>query len=490
MLLHQGRLDEALRINPGHSPIARKLHTSILLRLAEQSRRADTLITTLALRLAQLSKRDPDDSALAEQVERTLRDGSWALSREIESSGGVVAVNVETARPDLQSAQVRHAMAKHVGQALRLPDYLLSGYRRVRFSATEQHPVDVELVFRRPKVGYVPTPPLQVEVVVNQQKPILVLLDEPDQVKRLRLSLAARTHDLTVRVLNPYLGQYVFLSMDEIRGGTERTAWRDDDREDGKRYYHLATDEQPVTFRVTGPAWLRVERHVDGASETRELIHTDGQANLVLRPVEAAARTLYRIWELKPGTPRVEPPRFEPPTPQSQLAGRWLSWDFTSQGLLADSAVSPVSWERPLDTLLGTPLASPDDPAPGVPLHDSFRLGGQEDGTWGIGLRLHHRRPLEEGGNFGSNAGRFLQTALSHRKYDPVDRRYTATAGMLRFREHEWPYVWSCARTLVSHRSRVGALRSRMALRYAGAPPILQAPDRLSAVVRLPARPK
>jgi hypothetical protein len=83
-------------------------------------------------------------------------------------------------------------------------------------------------------------------------------------------------------------------------------------------------------------------------------------------------------------------------------------------------------------------LATPDMPPSGARLSDTFLLGSQEDGTWGVGWGLFQRRPLDES-DFIEVPDRFMQGMLSYDQYDRWRDRYTSTQALLRVREQSGP---------------------------------------------------
>ena len=67
-------------------------------------------------------------------------------------------------------------------------------------------------------------------------------------------------------------------------------------------------------------------------------------------------------------------------------------------------------------------------------MNDLFRLGGQEDGTWALGVSAVQRRPVEEQPGLVA-ADRFMQWSATHRKYDEWSRCFHQTDLMLRTRD-------------------------------------------------------
>ena len=457
MEIHAGQLDRALQIDPGSDAATTQLHTSLLLYRARMLEADETA----AMMMSDWANRRPNDTSLAIQRDRLMNNGRWVLSREVTSSGGLMTVTSNPPAPHFQATQVRQALARPLPNLVADPDYILSGYRQVRFSVSDSRPVDFEVTLRQPKISYLPTPTLDIEIQLNERRPQSFRLDGAHRVVRGQLNLPPGDNEVMIRIKNPFLGQYVFVHLVERLPGNQRVPWAERKRTGrGQRLFHIATRDKPVVFRLTGPSWIRYEQLVDGAIHVRELMHAEGVRELVLTPPPGTDQALYRIWEFQRGTStaRPKPPRYvEPAEARRTPPPRWLDVALHDQQLpapLTEGSVMQTQFQLPVDDLDTAALAPPNAGVRLIDLQEPFALGGQEDGTWGLGLGTYHRRPLEEGTTLIGAPDQFLQTRfivqrIRHDRWRIHRHRWHPSISRI-----EWTYVGADARSLVPGRER------------------------------------
>jgi hypothetical protein len=348
----------------------------------------------------------------------------------------------------LSAARVRHALAQIADRPGDPPDYLITGYRKLSLEAVEPHPVVLELALSQPQISYLPAPQLKVEIKINDQPAQTIAMPLSGMMHRVRVPLAAGKHRVEMRIVNPFAAHYIFLNIHEFDSAGRRIPWRPSPGNSStERLYHVATQTTPVELRLRGPAWIRVERVVDGRREIDETTVAQGDQQLTLSAPEDVRYALYRIWEYRFGEAPAEPPVFAVKARPMAPATHWLSPTVAamSQGTgvgttLSDGApsASPARYVEPLAQPELAGLAPADAVASSVDIADTFPLGGFEDGTWGWSAGAAHRRALEEGRQF-TGKDRFVQLALSYELFHPEADAYTKTMGLFRLRDSSGP---------------------------------------------------
>ena len=323
MLVYRGQLRQALRVDPGSDEVRLRAQVALLVRLAEQQ---PSMRAECAVRLAELAQRRPTDGFAAAQLDRIKEPGEWAIFREVDASAGLFALPESGPQPVFQAQQVRYALARPVASQAAPVDYLLSGFRRLSLDIVESRPIVIELVWRQPRIGFLPAPQLHVEIQVDELAPRVVAMPPLDETQRIELPLAAGQHHLRVRIQNPYAGHYVALNVNEINSVGERIRWQQQGgTASADRLYHVATPATPVQLRLQGPAWVRIERMLEGRRETREMTIAPDDREITLTAPAGADNALYRIWEYRFGARRTRAPAVhgvgQSPADYGQMAG-------------------------------------------------------------------------------------------------------------------------------------------------------------------------
>ncbi len=437
-LIAQRQYAQIARGTPDDVRDARELYAAALLWWAESD---DAQRPACLVQLITYARQYPQERMLTAIVERLSEEGQWDVFREVAASAGISRSPARSPQPQYQAVQVRYQLAPKEPHEIGSADYILTGNREINLRVVEARELKLELAFWQPSVAFRRAPQLVVELFMGDRPLREIPLPTLDQVERFQLDLAPGSHQVRLRIKQPYAGHDVLLQLREITPEGRRIAWNEwDDLKRPEEFFHVATAEQPVKFRVQGPAWLQIQRFSATGRHQRETAVVRGMREFELGVVEGQPHTLYQIREFRFRGGRREPPIWAVDASQPPSQRRWLD---------IAAGPNPVSSES-LPEVVGIPfrpgllesmgLSSADEPAPWVSLVDPFPLGGQEDGTWGVGGGPFHRRALEEG-RFGSGRApdRFIQAALSYEQYDGWDDVYQQTRLMIRFRDATGP---------------------------------------------------
>ncbi|MCA9166670.1 MAG: hypothetical protein KDB23_03340, partial [Planctomycetales bacterium] len=438
VLLQHWQVDELLRSEvPRDETVRRQLATNLCYFVDRQVPQ----VRECLVKLVGLQSTDDPDQVIDQLVEHVSRRGEWLLFREVSDSAGTHAAATSKPRPNNASSLTRYALSQVSIGTAQVPDYILSNYRQVTLRLDGAESVPLVLGLLKPQVLSQASPTLDVEIQLDQESPQTVKLDVADQMVQLPLVVPAGSHQVQVRLLNPFAGRYVFLYINEQQADGLLVAWdKQVDVDESERTYHVAKRDRPVKFFADGPTWLRVEQFDGGNLHRRDLVVQSGRQEMTLSVATGDDHTLYRISEFKFGSGDVTPPLYRAGIASPPQRFRWLTGTSTRGTCLPPLArqVEPqtqlVSW-GPLEL---SSLRPADEPAHLIGNVDAIPLGQQEDGTWGIGVGAFQRRAVEEG-LLGGSAERFQQTMISYEQFDPWRDRYRRVQGYLRLRDASSP---------------------------------------------------
>ena len=369
---------------------------------------------------------------------RLLRDCNWTLFREVQSSAGLHAAGWREGDSESPSLRVRRALLLPSGEG----HYVLSGENQLRLQLSSDRPTQTQVTLVLPQLSYLPCLPLRVGWQVDDQPPCPVQLGQPGRLHTLNVSLAPGAHRMRLQIDQPVVNQYVLVQLHEQSSGQEQQAWSDGaGARDERRFYHVATREEPLSFRVLGPARIRIDQRTETETRTRYVNVLDGERQFQLRPPDDTDFALLRVFELQPqpwespvaARPIVREAASRPPVWLDQLPrptdGGWAAGE--PAWMVGTAAV----WGDPIGQLS---LFPPDAPPTWVELSDAFALGGQEDGTWGLAASVFQRRPVDE--DFQGRApDRFAELRLLHDYRADWQDTFTTHQALFRLREESGP---------------------------------------------------
>ncbi|VAW78302.1 hypothetical protein MNBD_GAMMA14-1700, partial [hydrothermal vent metagenome] len=219
--------------------------------------------------------------------------------------------------------------------------------------------------------------------------------------RSLNLHTGRGEHIIRLAMTDPVINQFLGVRIHDPAAADQDTV---------ERIYHLATHDEPLRFDIEGPAWLRVDELRNMQSFSHYIAVEDGWQSIRLQPDNDHDEALYRLYRRSAGTP-------PPPSRMPQAAG----------------TTTPVP--EPFRIAL----------APRAPstIHDDYPLGGQEDGTSSIGLRLISRTRVddEEESRRSRFRENFAELRAEHRYFDADNNRYWRSEILARLREDGDPVL-------------------------------------------------
>ncbi len=347
-----------------------------------------------------LLARNPHGSGLKAIFNRLSRDAKWELIGTVESSAGLRRVPLSGWQPESAAFKVRKVL-------LGLDDpnvQVLTGVSQWGFSMTNVSPVTVELELAAHNLPFqIPDWP-QLRLELNDTEIQVQDLTQHSAAATLTVDVPRGQHTLRLSIVNPVVNQFVSLRVRETIPGT--ATQRSLLPRITRRYYHVATDAEPVQLRVAGPAWLRIDELRGTRTTSRYRLVTNGWQLIDLRPEAKHSQGLFRLYRRTLAEQR--------PELRSRMA----------------NANRPSPMEPLVEPSIGNrrhaPLAVPDQ----IP------LGDQEDGTWSFDGKFVSRRQVDEDSTREEEAEQFLQFSATHRFFAEPRHHYWHSTIFGRFREH------------------------------------------------------
>ncbi len=343
---------------------------------------------------------------------------SWQRMEQFDRRAGVYSERVQRWRPDNPSIRIRKSLQGNFSS----PRALL-GDDPLILDLTSIFSPEIEVSLRRPRVGFIPMAETTVMWEINGEHD-QVTLKGHDDVETFRVKISPENSQIALWMPQPYANHYVHVDVKEVLADGTVDTESDVSANLGSvlRSYHVATEEEPLRFRVSGPNVIRVDELTEEGIVTKLIPVTQQTRTFEFVPSAGRKVARYRIYEMDLNN-EASPIYRAPPTP-SKKNPHWIDEtvaeifdqveeDFTSEDL----------------DLLG--LRSPDSNQVDVDVVDSSQLGLQESGTTGLHFGYRSRRPLDEFLD-GGEPGRFFEAGLTNHYFDQWKNEYRKTQWLLR----------------------------------------------------------
>jgi hypothetical protein len=375
---------------PGNLEAAQLRMMQYLLQ-AEAQRNGDK---TLLFYAEQLVAAYPGDALLQSLWRRLSRGADWQPAGSVVSPAGMRFVDAPGWQPEGQLLQIRKALLAPVGD----DEHVLFDDALLVYQMSNPAPAAVQTAARLLDVPFLPELDAALRYQVDNGAEHELLLPRYGAGRTVNVTVPAGEHEIRFYVPHPVGNQFVALRFREP--GSEAQI-----REE--RPYFVSTRNQPMQVYMQGPALLRIDEWVNGGSASRYREVAPGWQKITLAPEDGKQESLLRV---KQRVFNAEP---------QQIANRSIEREIVSV---------PVA-EVALPTVADTKQ---------IRLDDRFRLGGQEDGTWSLGIDLQRRNNVQEDRSL-SEPEQFAQYRIEHRYFNEPRNEYWFSQGLARVRETGGP---------------------------------------------------
>ncbi|RMG92798.1 MAG: SPOR domain-containing protein, partial [Zetaproteobacteria bacterium] len=342
----------------------------------------------------------PDIPGMSGLHARLVAGTVWTPQRMVENSAGMHIEEVHGWQPESVRQRVRQTLMPPVSR----DEAVMPGYQQIRIIMDNTASTVLHLNLGAVMLPLVEPLPMQIEYRLDEGASSLMTLDPEQGTRHVRIPVPAGRHFVIVRLRDPLPDQYLRVYAYEVRNGVRKAIALNFERS-----YYVATRSEPVVLNVHGPLWLRIEQRSHGRSRVSYKLIPSGWHRLRFKP-HAGQEVRYRF------------------------AGR----------VLDKAAMARANKPRPLPAMVAVqPVPGPwlklagARPVTGTAkLEDGFDLGGQEDGTWSVGVSQHRRLNAAADRLQAAPVSNFTQLDIWHRYFDATKQRYARTQGLVRWHQH------------------------------------------------------
>jgi len=368
--------------------------------------------------LQKLVQAHPQHQDLRRLLGQVKTGASWQRMEQFDRRAGVYIERVQQWRPDNPSTRIRKSLQGNLS-----PQRVLLGDEPLILDLTSIFSPEVEISLIRPRVGFLPMAKTTVMWEINGQHDQVTLKDH-DDVETFRIKINPDNTQISLWMPQPYANHYVHVDVKEIL--PDGTVDADSDLSSSlgsvKRSYHVATQEEPLRFRVAGPNVIRVDQLIQEKIVTKIIPVTKESRTFEMVPGEGQKVARYRIYKMDLSAQG--PPIYRAPPPPVCSDKHWIN-------STVEAVFDQVENRFTTDDLDLLGLRSPDANQVDVDVEDATQLGLQESGTTGLHLGYRSRRPLDEFPT-GGEPGRFFEVGLTNHYFDQWSNQYRKTELLVR----------------------------------------------------------
>jgi hypothetical protein len=435
-----GDIQGVLQVPCGDDLMAVRQRMAVLVYLAENNLQQFSKCYAEATRLMVAYPHCP---ALSGMRMRMARSAAWKLVREFDGGAGIHTLEISEWLPELPSLRVRRAMLGMEPSG----DALLTGSQQLVLDVRNTEASEFTFLLKRPAIGYLVDGPMRVVCQVNGRPEQTFDLMEAGAEEQVTVKLQAGEHRVTLWHAEPLLNQFTLVTVVEnSHRSSTSPSYAVSPVSKRNRLYQVATHDEPIRFRIPGPATIRIdELRGTRTFSAIELVEGGGR-EFELRPLDGQEMALFRIWEMQTDASRTRLTAQHIDWQPEPLPTGWLESSLQNVGghwPLYEGNEENSDWFAPGgfvpgsqawgDALSLTSLAAPDGKASWLNLDDRWKLG-QEDGTTAFHFAKFNRRALEEADRVGL-PDKFTEIGSTHYQYDPWTNKYWKTERLSRNRE-------------------------------------------------------
>ncbi|MDX2455940.1 MAG: LysM domain-containing protein, partial [Gammaproteobacteria bacterium] len=233
-------------------------------------------------------------------LRRLRRVTSWELVPAVQASAGVRVVEVSSGNPENPAMRIRKALLT----ALQPGEQLLSGFETLVFAVDQPESSYFQIDLAMADLAPAQARPLQVRLQLDDgpEQTLLLTPDLPQQTVNRRLP--GGSHLLRVRIADPVLNQYLRVVIREPGAVSDSSLTS----RPGRRNYHVATRQEPVSVYLEGPTRVRIDELRDGQTFYRYRNLAAGWQRVRLEAGPQQEQALFRIYRLTSSQPSVPIP--------------------------------------------------------------------------------------------------------------------------------------------------------------------------------------
>ena len=399
------------------TPLRHAISNFRLAQLANDSGDQEMLDPLISLR--QILQNNPGRKDIKQMYSQIKQNFAWQRYRQFDSQAGIHTINYTGWVPEPPELRIRKSLMQKWDW-----EYALFSSNDLEIDISSEFETNFRLTIGRPRISFIPITQSTVRVFQPGDDSTIELFD-PRQIVELNATLSPGNRQLTLRQKDPTLNHIVGVNVFEILdNGTVIPLVDEDGISNKQRTFQVSTAEEPLQFRVAGPAIIRIDQSDDDLNilQSKTVIVSREGRNFELLPAKGRELGYFRIFELTPSQNLNKPHRAETPA---------LAALDDENDERVESVIQQVAYfddVKPLDTLS---LRSPDEPPAEITIDDYNELGFQEQGTWYFDVGYQLRRSLAEAPR-PVETGRFFDVKIGRHFYNSWTDTYRESRILVR----------------------------------------------------------
>ena len=414
------------RVHPGNSPF-------VLLGMDEIDKRAISMVfdqtrvsdNQSALRLLPIALMEsmvqshPNHKLLIDLLGMLKTGTTWKRFEQFDRRAGIYLEKRDAWRPLSPKTRARRALL-----GMDRIDRAVVGAAPVEIDLSKIFAPEIEFTLTRPRVGFLPMKDTVVYWEIDGKQDS-VTLKSHRQIEKFRIKLQTTSQSITFWQPQPWANHFVAVNVDEVLPDGSVSATGGPASEPEVKSWHVATADEPLTFRGAGPNVFRIDQLVGDQVHTRIVPVVQDDKTFELAPEGDSRIGRFRIFQL--GAADDVSPVFRPSVKSENQNQHWVH-DAVDDVFAVAAYESQV---QPLESLDLLSLRGPDADPVDVDIDDVTQLGVHDSGTIGFRIGYRQRRVIDE---FPTDQlpGQFFDIDFSHRKYDPWKDEYRQSNFLVR----------------------------------------------------------
>ena len=356
-----------------------------------------------------------DIHAIYRQIKQQF---TWERFRQFDSQAGIHTIGYSGWSPEAPATRIRKALMSQWNW-----EYALLSSNDLEIDVDSEFQTNCRITLQRPRVSFLPVTDSTVRCFQSDDDSTIAIYDPRQQIE-LDTQLAPGSQRITLRQLNPTANHIVGVNIHEVLKDGQLVPFADVNGNNKERIFQVATFDEPLEFRVSGPTIIRIDQSDKDLNmiSSKTIPISGAEREFKLFPDEGREQGYFRIFELVPGTHSSKSYRADP----VPSVAHDNQADEVVEGVIEQ--VAYLEEIKPLDTLS---LRSPDDPPATLEINDYNELGYQERGTWFLDVGYQIRRSLAEAPR-PVESGRFMDLYLGRYFYNPWNETYSLSRFLAR----------------------------------------------------------
>jgi len=321
---------------------------------------------------------------LAGTMSRIRKYSRWSLLNSVANSDGFWVQRFSGWQAESPQSRLYQALLPDYGIA---HDLLRNGSSQI-VSLFNPRASQLEIHVRAVSPRFIRTQNVLVSFQLDNEKTLTQIIAPQD--KKISIAVPRGRHNVKVSLLQAPLHHRLWLSLNEQNGQSVSLK--------KSRRYYLAGSEQSLDYQVHGPAWLRIDKYVNGITESEYRYYPAGSQRLSLSVSDYS----------------------------------WQDSELATQGVQIDQKTKArkILTDR---TAIGSQPHSAIDTQPVYSLKDGWNLGRQQSGTTSLLLTSVDQNLIID--ELSVSTDKYLEAELAYRKFQPVSERWFYLAGVARYRQ-------------------------------------------------------